>query len=99
VARFVTAVKTSPEVQPPSLLYNGYQVSFQKVKWLGHGIDHPPLPGIKVKKRVELYIYLKNNLTIKYPFKEIIAIYSENNMKHVTKCRLFNAVAGAIYIE
>jgi len=34
---------------PPSLLYNGYQVSFPGVKWLGHGVDHPPLsaPGLK----------------------------------------------------
>ena len=27
---------------PPSLLYNGHQISFPGVKRPGHGIDHPP---------------------------------------------------------
>jgi hypothetical protein len=26
---------------PPSLLYNGYYVSFAGVKWPGHGINYP----------------------------------------------------------
>jgi len=26
---------------PPSLLYNGYWVSFPGAKWPGRGIDHP----------------------------------------------------------
>jgi hypothetical protein len=28
---------------PPSLLYNGYQVSFPEVKWVGRGNEHPHL--------------------------------------------------------
>jgi hypothetical protein len=36
---------------PPSLLYNGYQVSFLGVKWLGRGIDHPPPSSAKVKRK------------------------------------------------
>jgi len=31
--------------------------SFPGVKWPGCGIDHPPPPSIKVKERVELYLY------------------------------------------
>ena len=30
-------------LDPPSLLYKGYQVSFLKMKWQGCGADHPPL--------------------------------------------------------
>ena len=40
---------------PPSLLYNGYRVSF--LGWLGHGIDHPPPSSAEVKERLELYLY------------------------------------------
>ena len=41
---------------PPNLLYNGYRV-FLRIKWPGHGVDHPPLSSTKVKERVELYLY------------------------------------------
>jgi hypothetical protein len=36
---------------PPSLLYNGYRVSFQGVKRPGRGVDHPPPPGAEVKEQ------------------------------------------------
>jgi hypothetical protein len=42
---------------PPSLLYNGYWVSFHGVKWPGHGVDHQPTSYDEAKERVELYIY------------------------------------------
>jgi len=42
---------------PHSLLYNGYKVSFQGVKWLRHGADHPYPSSAKVKEEVELYLY------------------------------------------
>jgi hypothetical protein len=42
---------------PPSLLYNGYQVSFPGVKRPGRGVDHPPPSRAEVKERVELYLY------------------------------------------
>jgi hypothetical protein len=37
---------------PPSLLHNGYRVSFP-----GRGVDHPPPSSAEVKERVELYLY------------------------------------------
>jgi hypothetical protein len=42
---------------PRSLLYNGYRVSFQAVKWPGRGVDHPPPSSAEIKERVELYLY------------------------------------------
>ena len=42
---------------PPSLLYNGYQVSFLWVKQNGYGIDHPSPSKAKVKERVQLYLH------------------------------------------
>jgi len=42
---------------PPSLLYNGYRVSFPGVKRPGRGVDHPPPSSAEVKERVELYLY------------------------------------------
>jgi len=42
---------------PPSLLQNGYRVSFSRVKRPGRGVDHPPPPSAEVKERVELYRY------------------------------------------
>jgi hypothetical protein len=42
---------------PPSLLYNGYRVSFRGVKRPGRGVDHPPPSSAEVKERVQLYLY------------------------------------------
>ena len=39
---------------PPSLLYNGYRVSFPGLKRPGRGVDHPPPSSAEVKERVEL---------------------------------------------
>jgi hypothetical protein len=41
----------------PSLLYNGYRVSFPGVKRPGRGVDHPPSSSARVKERVEIYLY------------------------------------------
>jgi hypothetical protein len=41
----------------PSLLYNGYRVSFRGVKRPGRGVDHPPSSSVRVKERVQLYLY------------------------------------------
>jgi hypothetical protein len=43
--------------EPPSLLYNGYRVSFPGVKRPGRGANHPPPSSAEVKERVELYLY------------------------------------------
>jgi hypothetical protein len=42
---------------PPSLLYNGYRVSFPGVKRSRRGVNHPPSSSAEVKERVELYLY------------------------------------------
>jgi len=42
---------------PPSLLYNGYRVSFPKVKRPELGVDHPQSSRAEVKERAELYLY------------------------------------------
>jgi len=31
--------------------------SWPRVRWPGHGVDHPPPPSAKIKERVELYLY------------------------------------------
>ena len=49
---YITHITTSR-----NLLYNGYLVSFPGVKRPGRGVDHPPPSSIKVKERVELYVY------------------------------------------
>ena len=41
---------------PPSLLYNGYRVSFSEVKRTGRGVHHPPTSSAEVKERVEQYL-------------------------------------------
>jgi hypothetical protein len=43
-----------PALAPPSLLYNGYQVSFPGVKRPGRTVDHPPPSSARVKERVQL---------------------------------------------
>jgi len=45
-------------LDPPSLLYNGYRVSFLAVKRLGRGINRA-----EVKERVELYLYSHSGLS------------------------------------
>jgi hypothetical protein len=51
--------RTRPDLPwgPPSLLYNGYRVSFPGVKRPGPGVDHPPPSSAEVEERVELYLY------------------------------------------
>jgi len=31
--------------------------AFPGVKWLGHGVDHPPQCNVKVKETVELFLH------------------------------------------
>jgi hypothetical protein len=42
---------------PPSLLHNGYRVSFSGVKRPRHGVDHPSPSSAEAKERLELYLY------------------------------------------
>ena len=55
-ARFSAPVQTGPG-GPPSLVYNGYRVSFPGVKRPGRGVDHPRASSAEVKERVKLYLY------------------------------------------
>jgi hypothetical protein len=48
-ARFSAPVQTGPG-GPPSLVYNGYRVSFP-------GVNHPLPSSAEVRERVELYLY------------------------------------------
>ena len=41
----------------PSLLYDGYRVTFPGVKRLGRGVNHIPSSSAKVKERVALHFY------------------------------------------
>jgi hypothetical protein len=42
---------------PPSLLFDGYRVSFPGVKRPGLGVDYRPPSNAEVKERVELQLY------------------------------------------
>jgi hypothetical protein len=52
-------VRTRPDRPwgPPSLLSNGYRVSFPGVKRPGRGVDHSPSSSVCVIESVELYLY------------------------------------------
>jgi hypothetical protein len=54
-ARFSAPVQTGPG-GPPGKLYNGYQVSFPRVRRPGRGVDYPPPSSAEVKEGVELYL-------------------------------------------
>jgi len=54
-ARFSTPIQTGPVVHPASSTVGTR--SFQGVKRLGHGINHPLLSSTKLKESVELYLY------------------------------------------
>jgi len=42
---------------PPSLLYEGYQVSFLGVNWPGRDVEHTHPSSAKVKEGAELYLH------------------------------------------
>jgi hypothetical protein len=54
-ARFSAPVQTGPGA-PPSLLYNGYRLSFKGVKRPGLDVNHSPPSSAEVKEKVELYL-------------------------------------------
>jgi hypothetical protein len=54
--RLSAPVQISPG-DSPSLLYNGYRVSFSGVKRPGRGAYHPPPSSSEVKERMQLYFY------------------------------------------
>jgi hypothetical protein len=46
---------------PPSLLYNGYRVTFPGVKW--RDVNHQFPSSAEVKESVELYLYSRSGLS------------------------------------
>jgi hypothetical protein len=61
---------------PPSLPYNGYRVSFPRVKRPGRGVDHPHLSRVEVKDGVALYLYSpEKGLTMTYWKSKHVALY------------------------
>jgi len=52
-------IRTRPDRQwdPPSLLHNGYRLSFPGVKRPKRGVKHPPPSSAEGKERIELYMY------------------------------------------
>ena len=70
---------------PPSLLCNGYQVSFPWAKQPGHGVNHPQYHlSIKVTERVELYLYSSSDpswsvarKTLSLPLQAILLTVNE----------------------
>jgi hypothetical protein len=62
---------------PPSLLYNGYRLSFLGVKRPGRGVNHPLPSSVEGKARVEPYLHsssvpswsvLRRNLPLIFTF-------------------------------
>jgi hypothetical protein len=51
---FFTPVQTSPGAHPVSYMMG--TGSFLRVKWLGHGFNHPSQSCAEVKGRVEQYL-------------------------------------------
>ena len=47
---------------PPSLLYNGYRISFPGVKRPGRDVNHTTTSNAEVKERVEIYFYSPSGL-------------------------------------
>ena len=41
---------------PTQPLYSARDISFLELKWLGHGINHPPTSSTEVEERVEQYL-------------------------------------------
>ena len=54
-ARFSAPVQTDRGAHPASCTMG--TASFQPVKLLGRGIDHPPTSSAEVKERVDLHLY------------------------------------------
>ena len=52
-ARFPTPMQTNPLTHAVS--YTVGTRSFPGVKWLGHGINHPPSSSAEVKERVDIH--------------------------------------------
>lgn len=55
-ARFFAPIQTGPVAHPAS--YTLGTGSFLGVKWLEHGVNHPPTSSAEVKERVELICVL-----------------------------------------
>ena len=85
---------------PPSLLYNGYRVSFPGVKRPERGVNDPPSSSAEVKERVELYLYYSSGpprpvVGLNLPLPEGEAGESWEPLS----IRVFVLVVGELYTE
>jgi hypothetical protein len=69
--------RTRPDLpwSPGSLIFNGYRLSFQGVKLLGRGVNHPHLSKAEIKERVEQHIYSSSGPSWPVSFLNILYIY------------------------
>jgi hypothetical protein len=61
---------------PPSLLYEGYRVSFPGLKRPWRGVNHPLPSSAKVKERVELYNYSHSGPSWLLPGRTLLYMYT-----------------------
>jgi hypothetical protein len=73
----------------PSLLYNGYRVSFPGVKLPGRGVDHLPSSSTRVKERVQLYLYSPSG-----PSWPVLGRTGQVNASAYTGCSFRNLPGG-----
>lgn len=71
---------------PPTLLYNGYRVSFPKVMWPGHGIYQPPPSSTKVQNGYSLSTLSSCLACYKAAFTFTLT-HSHLNNKYYTTCK------------
>jgi len=55
--------------------------SFPGIKWLGHGVDHPPSSSAEFKERVELYSYSLSGPSRLVPGLTLTYVISQHNQR------------------
>jgi hypothetical protein len=86
----------------PYLLYKGYRVSFQEIKWQGCGDDHPPPYSAEVKETVELYTFTSLWVFMagyreKYIYLFINTISLHNKHVHLDILRISHWYSPGVY--
>jgi hypothetical protein len=90
---------------PPSLLYNGYRVSFPVAKRPGRGVDHPPPSSAEVKERVELYLYSTSGpswpvlvWTLLLPLLYVLSLFASLCYFLIIHLMLFNILRMFVFL-
>ena len=74
---------------PPTLLYNGYQGSFPKLKQLGYEVDTHPYLVPSVKRGGAIHLPSQCAFIICYMVKFTSAFIPHNICQHMTHCRTY----------